>query len=250
MSEYDLKKSEKGIGQLYPILVAKDGEVIDGVHREEADKTWKRVRLEHIDTEEKKLVARLVANYHRRQITSLEKSNWINKLARIYEEQGYKIEASSKGRFPKNEIIEKIEQETGLSKNIVRQYLLESYKQHYPVNIKGVPRVPATQRIYTEVKSQYGEDKAKELVERHEREFKAKLLKSPTFQRQVIREIQKPRIVKASKPCPSGVCELPSKIDAGKPVDIIAERLTQFWKENPECLCKQCEHYDKCGVIR
>jgi len=52
LSEYDLKKSEKGIGQLYPILEAKDGEVIDGFHREEADKKWKRVRLEHIDTEE------------------------------------------------------------------------------------------------------------------------------------------------------------------------------------------------------
>ena len=73
--EYDLSKSEKGIGQLYPILEAKDGEIIDGFHREKADKNWKRVRLEHIDTEEKKLLARLIANFHRRQSVGKRRKN-------------------------------------------------------------------------------------------------------------------------------------------------------------------------------
>jgi len=89
-AEYNLKKSEKGIGQLYPILEAKDGETIDGFHREKADKNWKRMKLEHIDTEEKKLVARLAANFHRRIVPYMEKKSWVNDLAKIYQKQGLK----------------------------------------------------------------------------------------------------------------------------------------------------------------
>lgn len=70
---YDLKKSTTVIGQLYPVLVAKDGDVLDGVHRSQANRNWKRLTLQHIDTEEKKLIARLVANFHRRQVSKLEK---------------------------------------------------------------------------------------------------------------------------------------------------------------------------------
>jgi len=44
MSEYDLKISEK-IGQLYPVLVDAEGNVIDGFHRLEADPKWRTEKL-------------------------------------------------------------------------------------------------------------------------------------------------------------------------------------------------------------
>ncbi len=33
---YSLKGSTKLVGQLYPVLMAKDGEILDGIHRSEA----------------------------------------------------------------------------------------------------------------------------------------------------------------------------------------------------------------------
>ena len=210
MSEYDLKKSEKGIGQLYPILEAKDGEVIDGFHREEADKNWKRVRLEHIDTEEKKLVARLVANFHRRQITREDKEEWINGLARIYKKQGYKI----LDKFPfTNEIKQKIMDVTGLSDDVVKEYLLAEFKSES----KGgwgpeTPRlVPASQRIEKQLGSKVLERHREEVLAEEkpkiEQELRTKLVKEPTFQRQVLTEIRKAEPTNA-------VCEVLPPIEA------------------------------------
>jgi len=249
VSEYDLKKSEKGIGQLYPILEAKDGEVIDGFHREEADKNWKRLRLEYIDTEEKKLVARLVANFHRRQITREEKEEWINGLAKIYKEQGL----TSEGH--RNEIKLKIAEVTGLHPDTVLLLLHDEYKGGLPYPLEERhPTVPASQRIEkslgASVVERHREEVLAEEKPKIEQQVKAKLLKSPEFQREIIKEISKPRIITPSEPCPSGVCELPSRIDAGEPIDVRAESLAKFWQTNPKCLCKKCEHYGKCGVFR
>jgi len=192
--QYDLKKSEEGIGQLYPILEAKDGSVIDGFHREEVDRNWKRVRLGHIDTEEKKLVARLVANFHRRQITREEKEEWINGLARIYKKQGIKI------------VAQKIMEVTGLSDTTIYSYLSSEYKDKKQSEVGKAPkpsRVSASQAIKSKL-GDYGE----QLVERHreevlaqekpkiEKEVRTKLLKDPIFQRQVVKEIQKPQLSK------------------------------------------------------
>lgn len=235
--EYDLKKSKETIGQLYPILEAKDGEIIDGFHRQEADKNWKRVKLEHIDTEEKKLLARLIANFHRRPITREEKAEWINGLAEIYKKQGL-IEGTS--------IIQKIVQVTGLSDRTIGEYLDDKYKLKVFQEGKHFEhvqtRVPASQRIEKSLGS--------EVVERHREEVKQELLKSPEFQREVLKEISKPKILKVTEPCPSGVCAVPQSQDFGKPVDIEAERLATFWKEHPDCKCKSCKHYEDCGVIR
>ena len=250
LSEYDLKKSEKGIGQLYPILEAKDGEVIDGFHREEADKNWKRVRLEHIDTEEKKHIARIVANHLRRNVPREEREKDINALAGIYKKQGIKA------------LVQRIMEVTGLSYFTVRHYLSAEFVRPYPAKKLG-PRKPASEVIKQMAETKYKKPEyAAELVERHreevlasekpkiEQELRTELVKSPTFQREVIKEISKPRIVKPTEVCESGVCELPSAIESGKPIDVIAERIKQFWIDNPQCRCKNCPHYGKCGVIR
>lgn len=243
MSEnYDLPKSTKEIGELYPILEAKDGEVIDGLHREQANKNWKRVRLNHIDTEEKKLLARLIANFHRRIVPYEEKKEWINGLAEIYKKQGVII----------GTITTKISETTGVPYHTVVAFLESKYKERsYSL---GRPKVPASKRIESKLGAEVVERHREEVIAEEKpkiiAETKKELLKSPEFQKEVLKEISNPTIAKTIEPCPSGICELPSKIDAGEPLDIKAEVISQFWKDNPNCLCKTCNHFEKCGVIR
>jgi len=180
MSEYDLKKSKK-VGQLYPVLVDAKGNVIDGVHRLEADPKWRIEKLPEIDTEEKLLVARCVANWHRRQVLREEKEEWINSLARIYKKQGLKIG----GRDPEtqqylpNEITSKISEVTGLSEYTVRSYLSQEFKDIQKVRESQSHRVPASHRIETTL----GED----IVERHREEVEQKL--RPKIEREVRKRI-------------------------------------------------------------
>ena len=195
MSEYDLKKSEK-IGQLYPVLVDAKGNVIDGFHRLEADPNWRREKLPEIDTKEKLLVARCVANWHRRQIPREEKEEWINGLARIYEKQGYKIrgkrytiEEGASSVTTTNEILVKIMNVSGLSRKTVLEFLDSKYKAiKYETPPTQPPRVPASQRIETEL--------GKDYVERHREEVEQEL--RPKIEREarekIIEEEIKPKI--------------------------------------------------------
>ena len=48
----DLKASSERVGRLYPILLDKHGNVIDGMHRLAADESWPKMRLENVETEE------------------------------------------------------------------------------------------------------------------------------------------------------------------------------------------------------
>jgi ribosomal protein S8 len=174
-------------------LEAKDGEIIDGIHREKADRSWKRIRLNNIDTEEKKLLARLIANFHRRIVPYQEKKDWINGLAKIYEKQGLKI---SLGPSHKNEIIERISNLTGLSSRTVRSYIHSEYLQDKETPI-AEPKVPASQVIKTMADSRR-EGWGDRLIERHRQEIiaeekpkiesklKTELLKSPEFIREAI----------------------------------------------------------------
>lgn len=174
--EYDLRKSEK-IGQLYPVLVDKHGNVIDGFHRLEADPNWEKKRLEEIDTEEKLLIARTVSNWHRRQVPREEKEEWINGLARIYQKQGLKV--GGRGRGHRNEIRERIEQVTGLKSTVVNSFLHAEFKGE-ALDFETEPRVPASQAIISTAKDkEYG----KQLVERHREEVEREL--RPRIEREV-----------------------------------------------------------------
>jgi DNA modification methylase len=163
--EYDLKKSEK-IGQLYPVLLSRGGKVIDGFHRLKADSNWKKVRLKEIDSEEKLCIARLVANWHRRDASTEEKQEWINKLAKIYRKQGLKVR-----NHRSNEIVKKIAEVTGLSVKCILTYCLDIYKQGEKAPKEHEPRVPAEQAIRNRFPRGYG----KQLVERHRREVENEL---------------------------------------------------------------------------
>ncbi|GAI38323.1 unnamed protein product [marine sediment metagenome] len=110
--EYSLKESAEAIGQLRPVILSKDGWVVDGIHRIRADPEWRTERHESIDTEEKKWIARAHANLARRTVGREEKREIINNLAKIYEEQGLIVARESiavNGRsYLKNEITEAV----------------------------------------------------------------------------------------------------------------------------------------------
>ena len=182
MNEYNLKKSEK-IGQLYPVLVDSEGNVIDGFHRLEVDPHWRREKLPEIDTEEKLLVARCVANWNRRQVSREEKEEWINGLARIYKKQGLKVTPQ------RNEIKQKIAEVTGLNSDVVLLFLSPKFKvEPKPHLKKGYPTKPASIVIERAI----GEG----LVKRHREEVEQEL--RPRIEREVreriIEEEIKPKI--------------------------------------------------------
>lgn len=189
MSEYDHKKSTKLVGQLYPVLLDKAGNTIDGVHRRQADPNWRTERHPEIDTEEKFLVARCVANWHRRQVSREEKEEWINGLAEIYKRQGISTRTprSTGQRGAINEIVAKLVEVTGLSEKTVRWYLHDKYKATIQKREPPVYRKPASEAIksaFTGTKKDYGE----RLVERHREEIKEDLKTDTEFVTEVVKE--------------------------------------------------------------
>jgi hypothetical protein len=334
--EYDLKKSENKIGQLYPVLVTKDGKIIDGFHRKDADPNWKTMVVPEIDDEEKLLAARLIANFHRRQVSKEEKEEWINGLAQIYKAQGLGV-SSIKGDGIQNEIKQKIMEVTGLSESTVSRHLANEFKSERKGG--GTPEVPVSEKVEkvlgekgvaeykrqvvaeskltpqekaaltrkrqqeraekerkAEIKKRERDEKKKlnaekrrkeaeereaenqkrkieqerlakekqcreeekrkqleekirkEVAKRVRAEVKQELLKDKAFQQRVIEEVRKPRIVKVDS-CVSGVCDLPSKVESGPPLDVRAEAIAQFFLDNTQCQCKHCVQFQKCGVI-
>ena len=77
------------------------------------------MRLEHVGTEEDRLVARLIGNVCRRDVSAGEKSEMFGKLGEIYVSEGLKL-----GR-----IAYKIAEETGMSCRWVMQYLPDKLKE-------------------------------------------------------------------------------------------------------------------------
>jgi hypothetical protein len=122
MSEEDiityLKVSGERAGMLYPVLVDKYGNVIDGLHRLAADKKWPKVTVEGVETEEQRLIARLVSNVCRRNVPAKEKREMLGRLGEIYLKEGVE----------KGKIAYKIAEKTGMSYQWVMKYLPEKFK--------------------------------------------------------------------------------------------------------------------------
>jgi hypothetical protein len=187
MSEYDHKKSTKIVGQLYPVLIDKAGNVIDGFHRLDSDSEWRKEKHPEIDSKEKLLIARCVANWHRREVPREEKAEWINGLAEIYQKQGLKVSVRVGSAQARNQIIDKIAEVTGLDETTVRDYISSEFKQKQPEQFEEQkPRVPASQVISTMAKS-HGYEPEK-LVERHREEVKADLKSDVDFMAEAIKE--------------------------------------------------------------
>jgi hypothetical protein len=113
-----LKASSERVGRLYPILLDRHGNVIDGRHRLAADENWPKMRLEHVETEEDMLVARLISNVCRRHMPAEEKTEMLGKLGETYLSEGVKP----------GKIAHKIAEETGMSYRWVMNYLPDKFK--------------------------------------------------------------------------------------------------------------------------
>ncbi len=79
---YDLAASKWSVHELYPMLKDVHGNVIDGFHRLRADPNWRTETLEHIKTPTQLVLARIIANTHRRSVSREEREEQINELAR------------------------------------------------------------------------------------------------------------------------------------------------------------------------
>jgi hypothetical protein len=115
----ELDTSSKKIGQLYPILVDFHGNIIDGEHRFSVDKKWKKMKLRHIKTERDRIIARIVSNNVRRNVSKKEKTMLLKRLAEIYLNKGIELK----------KISSQIMDETGMSYQWVMKYLPNKYKQ-------------------------------------------------------------------------------------------------------------------------
>ena len=103
--EYDLHKSSKMLGRLYPILKDKDGNIIDGNHRQNADPNWESVSVPYIDTPVKLELARLAVNFCRRTVEVPELKRIIKYLV-------------NQGVSPKT-----ISEQTGISRTTIYKYM-------------------------------------------------------------------------------------------------------------------------------
>lgn len=113
-----LASSSKHAGRLYPVLVDKYGNIIDGVHRLTVDKNWPKVTVEGVETEEQLLIARLISNVCRRNVPAKEKTEMLGRLGEIYRKEGIKP----------GEIAYKIAEKTGMSYQWIMKYLPEKFK--------------------------------------------------------------------------------------------------------------------------
>lgn len=274
--EFDLKASTKEIGQLYPVLKAKDGEILDGFHRSQSDPSWKTLVLEHIDSEEKKLIARLVANFHRREISRGEKTIWINSLAAIYQKEGLKVEGKRGKTQGPNEIVQRICERTGVAWRTVMEYLHPCYKQEAYRRIEPDQHEVRSSPRQIIMNALNGRDPewAMRVVQRFEEEYEQKLLESPLFRKKVLDLMPKTAMQRVRPASLRSRMDDPEIQELMKlslsdneprvPWERFSEKKARLKKENqvgyeplpnlydtfiqecPSCICGKCPHADIC----
>jgi len=122
--EYDeevvewLKRSRELVGELEPVLITPEGEIIDGKHRLKAYPGWP-TKILQVD-ELRKVVERVHRNIHRK-ITKKETKEAVIQLALALERQG----------TPKEFIIDEIKKYLPFSEDYIRQYLPSRFKREY-----------------------------------------------------------------------------------------------------------------------
>jgi hypothetical protein len=119
---YDLGESKRSVRELYPVLLDAHGNVIDGYHRLRADPGWRTETLEHIKTPVQLVLARIIANTHRRSIGREEREEEINELARcLSEDEG----------VPREALVPTIVELTTFTDRYIRGLLSSDYKRSY-----------------------------------------------------------------------------------------------------------------------
>jgi len=116
---YDLTESRRSVRELYPVLLDAHGNVIDGFHRLRAAPGWRTETLEHIRTPTQLVLARIIANTHRRSVSREEREEQINELARCL------LEGEN---LPREELISTIAELTTFSDDYIRRLTSDDYK--------------------------------------------------------------------------------------------------------------------------
>ena len=99
-------------------MVDKEGNIIDGRHRLKADPKWPTFTIKTIDSEEDRLIATLVANVCRRKVSSIEKTDILENLGRIYLKEG----------LNHSQLAKRISEKTGMTYRWVMKYLPDYLK--------------------------------------------------------------------------------------------------------------------------
>lgn len=83
MSIETLQSSHKKYGQLYPILVDAEGNIIDGFHRIKVNPNWEKRKLDWVKTDVDRIKIGMIANFDRREITTEEITKKLGELAQL-----------------------------------------------------------------------------------------------------------------------------------------------------------------------
>jgi len=111
-----LRRLREEVGELYPLIVDQDGNIIDGQHRREAFPMWHRTTVEVEDETQRALV--WLAAHERRKVKRKERSSRIITLASGLMEKG----------VPRGEIASKIAELLGYSERHILRFLPSKYK--------------------------------------------------------------------------------------------------------------------------
>lgn len=126
----DLKKSEQIVGQIYPVLVDKNGKIVDGFHRKSVNPNWKEEKLE-TDDPMQLLKIRVISNF-RRDVPAVEKTQWVKDCRKLLQEKD--MEGTQK----------QVSEALGLSVQWVSKYDEEPIQPHAPKSIHGVDTFPSS----------------------------------------------------------------------------------------------------------
>jgi len=165
-----LRASKLKVGPIYPVLVDKEGEVIDGEHRLAADPNWPKWKLTWVDTEELRLAIREQVNTLRRVVSFQERKKELTKLAELIKE-----------RAPdKATVVSEVAKATGFTERYVRRALPDEYK-----DIKRRKHETLVSHIYCPVcRAKLSKERVKEIHEwvRDDPELYTIIRKYPGFE--------------------------------------------------------------------
>jgi len=116
--DFNIPYSYKRIGPLYPILVDREGNVIDGKHRLAIDPNWRKEVVPWVQSRKDLLMARIHANLHRRTVPVEERRTEFTEYADILHADGTAI----------GELASTLAELTGFGEEYVRQLLPPSLK--------------------------------------------------------------------------------------------------------------------------
>jgi hypothetical protein len=132
--EYDeeivewLRRSREQVGELEPVLVTADGDVLDGRHRLKAYPGWKTQVVQVEDA--RKIIERVHRNIHRKMSQS-EIKQAVLQLAVAFEKAG----------VPKDQLVDKIKEALPFSESYIRKLLPAKYKREYKPKEKPAVKI-------------------------------------------------------------------------------------------------------------